>query len=274
MTVSSDLDLLVIYKASDSALSNSKRPISAPTYFARLAQTMVSWLSTATAEGVLYTVDLRLRPEGKAGSIATSIDRLETYFAHDAWVWEKLALTKARFIAGDAVLAKQLNAVINKIVNKLHDRELVGKAVDSMLNRISKSQNRQSKWHLRTRDGGIVHLDLLIQAMRLENGDLFSNTGQSPLDILDRLAAVGKIKSDNFTELKTAISLFNEVHQCIRLTFGEANHVPNTLPARLRTFLLTRIDLADEDQLALLLNASLDQVHSQLLNYCGIYKAK
>ena len=50
--------------------------------------------------------------------------------------------------------------------------------------------------------------------------------------------------------------------------------VPNTLPARLRTFLLTRIDLADEDQLALLLNASLDQVHSQLLNYCGIYKAK
>ena len=44
-----------------------------------------------TAEGVLYTVDLRLRPEGKAGSIATSIDRLETYFAHDAWVWEKLA---------------------------------------------------------------------------------------------------------------------------------------------------------------------------------------
>ena len=94
-------------KPPKSAISNSKRPISAPIYFARLAQTMVSWLSTATAEGVLYPVDLRLRPEGKAGSIATSIERLETYFAHDAWVWEKLALTKTRFIAGDACLCKK-----------------------------------------------------------------------------------------------------------------------------------------------------------------------
>ena len=123
---------------------------------------------------------------------------------------------------------------------------------------------------MRTRDGGLVHLDLLIQAMRLENGNLFDDTGQSPSEILDRLVAVEKINYPDFTELKAATSLFNEVHQCIRLTFGEANHVPNTLPARLRTFLLTRIDLADEDQLALLLNASLDQVHNQLLNYSRI----
>ena len=274
MTVSSDLDLLVIYKASEFALSNGKRPISAPIYFARLAQTMVSWLSTATAEGVLYPVDLRLRPEGKAGSIATSIDRLETYFAHDAWVWEKLALTKARCIAGDATLSKQLKVVIHKIVNKSHDRGVVGKAVGSMLNRIHKSQNGQSKWHLRTRDGGLVHLDLLIQAMRLENGHLFNDTGQSPLDILDRLAEVEKISSSDFTELKVATSLFNEIHQCIRLTFGDASLVPNTLPVKLQTFMLTRIDLADEDQLTLLLNASLDQVHNQLLTYSKIEKLK
>ena len=65
MTVSSDLDLLVIYEAPESATSNSKRPMGAPIYFARLAQTMVSWLSTATAEGVLYPVDLRLRRKAK-----------------------------------------------------------------------------------------------------------------------------------------------------------------------------------------------------------------
>ncbi len=274
MTVSSDLDLLVVYKASESALSDSKRPISAPIYFARLAQTMVSWLSTATAEGILYPVDLRLRPEGKAGSIATSIDRLETYFANDAWIWEKLALTKARFIAGNATLAKQLEAVIHKIVNKSHDRGVVGKAVGSMLKRIRKSRNGKSKWHLRTRDGGLVHLDLLIQAMRLENGNLFNDTGQSPSDILDRLVTVEKIDSPDFTKLKAATDLFNEIHQCIRLTFGDAHHITNTLPVRLRTFMLTRMDLADEDQLALLLNASLDQVHNQLLNYSKIEKTE
>ena len=146
---------------------------------------MVSWLSTATAEGVLYPVDLRLRPEGKAGSIATSIDRLETYFAHDAWVWEKLALTKTRFIAGDACLAKKLNSAIHKIVNQPHQRAVVSAAVGGMLNRIRKLQSKKSTWHLRARDGGLVDLDLLIQAMRLEHGNLFDNTGQSPSDILD-----------------------------------------------------------------------------------------
>ncbi len=274
MTVSSDLDLLVIYKASESALSESKQPISAPIYFARLAQTMVSWLSTATAEGILYPVDLRLRPEGKAGSIATSIDRFQTYFAKDAWIWEKLALTKARFIAGDPTLAKQLEAAIHKIVNKSHDRRVVGKAVGSMLKRIRKSRNGKSKWHLRTRDGGLVHLDLLVQAMRLENGNLFNDTGQSPSDILDRLLAVKKINSPDFTELKAATNLFNEIYQCIRLTFGDARHVTNTLPVRLRTFMLTRIDLADEDQLVLLLNETLDQVRNQLSNYSKIEKVK
>ena len=257
MTVSSDLDLLVIYEASGSALSNSKRPISAPIYFARLAQTMVSWLSTATAEGVLYPVDLRLRPEGKAGSIATSIDRLETYFAHDAWVWEKLALTKTRFIAGDACLAKKLNSAIHKIVNQPHQRAVVSAAVGGMLNRIRKLQSKKSTWHLRARDGGLVDLDLLIQAMRLEHGNLFDDTGQSPSDILDRLVATKKITSHNFTELQDAISLFNEVHQCIRLTFGDATQVPNNLPPRLLTFMLIRMDLTDEEQLAFLLKKSL-----------------
>ncbi len=272
MTVASDLDLLVVYEASQAALSISKRPISAPSYFARLAQTMVSWLSTATAEGVLYPVDLRLRPEGKAGSIATSLERLETYFAHDAWIWEKLALTKARFITGDAGLEKKLSAAIHKLVNQPHKREVVGAAVGGMLNRIRKLQNQKSTWHLRARDGGLIDLDLLIQAMRLEHGDLFDGTGQSPSYILDRLVAVKKIKAPNFNELQDAISVFNEVHQCIRLTYGEATHVPNQLPSRLLTFMLIQMDLADENQLALLLKKSLDQVRNQLLFYIGVKK--
>ena len=138
MTVSSDLDILFVYDASEAALSDGKRPINASTYFARLAQTMVSWLSTATAEGVLYPVDLRLRPEGEAGSIATSLDRLETYFAGDAWIWEKLALAKAQPIAGDAELTKKLHLAIHAIVNQPHDHSLIGPAISNMLVRIRK----------------------------------------------------------------------------------------------------------------------------------------
>ena len=91
---------------------------------------------------------------------------------------------------------------------------------------------------------------------------------------MDRLYAFNKITSPDFTELQDAISLFNEVHQCIRLTFGDATRVPNPLPSRLLTFMLTRIDLADENQLVLLLKTSLDHVHDQLLTYTRIEKIK
>ena len=274
MTVSSDLDLMIIYEASETVLSKGKRSINAPTYFARLAQTMVSWISTATAEGVLYPVDLRLRPEGKAGAIATSLERLKIYFANDAWVWEKMALSKARSIAGDACLTKNLNAVIHKIVNQPHNHATVGPAVKTMLQRVQKSRNTQSKWHLWAHNSGLVDLDFLIQAMRIQYGDLFADTGQSPLDILETMVSASKISQSHFSELRDAVNLFEEVHQCIRLTFGNAAAAPSTLPVPLRKFMLTRMDLANEDQLILLLKASLCQVQKHLENYTIIDRKK
>ncbi|MDC1383445.1 bifunctional [glutamine synthetase] adenylyltransferase/[glutamine synthetase]-adenylyl-L-tyrosine phosphorylase [Candidatus Puniceispirillum sp.] len=274
MTVGSDLDLMIIYEAPKTVLSKGSRPINAPTYFARLAQTMVSWISTATAEGVLYPVDLRLRPEGKAGAIATSLERLDAYFANDAWVWEKMAMSKARSIAGDTCLTNNLETTLHQIVNQPHHHATVGKAVKTMLERVRKSRNTQSKWHLWAHNGGLVDLDFLIQAMRIQYGDLFAGTGQSPLDILETMVSASKISQSRFSELHDAVNLFEEVHQCIRLTFGNAAAAPSSLPVPLRKFMLTRMDLANEDQLTLLLKASLCQVQKHLENYTMINHKK
>jgi glutamate-ammonia-ligase adenylyltransferase len=267
MTVSSDLDLLFVYDAPEDALSDGKRPINAPTYFARLAQTMVSWLSTATAEGVLYPVDLRLRPEGEAGAIATSLDRLKTYFAADAWIWEKLALAKARPIAGNADLTEKLHLAIHAIVNQPHDHSLIGPAIDNMLVRIRKVRKGKSKWHLRARDGGLVELDLLIQGMRLQHGDLFDQTGQSIAAILAQLEISGKINANHAEALQDADRLLSEIHQCLRLTFGNAALVPDQLPLPLQQFMLARMDLADEQQLTLQLETTLETVFAILTQY-------
>jgi glutamate-ammonia-ligase adenylyltransferase len=267
MTVSSDLDLLFVYDAPENALSDGKRPINAPTYFARLAQTMVSWLSTATAEGVLYPVDLRLRPEGEAGAIATSLDRLKTYFAADAWIWEKLALAKARPIAGNADLTEKLHLAIHAIVNQPHDHSLIGPAIDNMLVRIRKVRKGKSKWHLRARDGGLVELDLLIQGMRLQHGDLFDQTGQSIAAILAQLEISGKINANHAEALQDADRLLSEIHQCLRLTFGNAALVPDQLPLPLQQFMLARMDLADEQQLTLQLETTLETVFAILTQY-------
>mgnify|MGYP001160838624 FL=1 len=267
MTVGSDLDLLFVYDAPNTALSWGERQINAPTYFARLAQTMVSWLSTATAEGVLYQVDLRLRPEGEAGAIATSLNRLETYFADDAWIWEKLALAKARPIAGDAPLKEKLHLVIHSIVNQPHDHSLIGPAIDKMLMRIRKTRKGKSKWHLRARYGGLFELDLLIQGMRLQHGNLFEQTGQSIPAILVQLKTSGKINANHAEHLQDADRLFSEIHQCLRLTFGNSASAPDLLPPPLRQFILARMDLADEQQLTLLLETTFETVLSILNHY-------
>jgi glutamate-ammonia-ligase adenylyltransferase len=258
---------LFVYDAPSTALSRGERQINAPTYFARLAQTMVSWLSTATAEGVLYQVDLRLRPEGEAGAIATSLKRLETYFADDAWIWEKLALAKARPIAGDAPLKVKLHLVIHSIVNQPHDHSLIGPAIDKMLMRIRKTRKGKSKWHLRARYGGLFELDLLIQGMRLQHGDLFEQTGQSIPAILVQLKTSGKINANHAEHLQDADRLFSEIHQCLRLTFGNSASAPDLLPPPLRQFILARMDLADEQQLTLLLETTLETVLFILNHY-------
>jgi glutamate-ammonia-ligase adenylyltransferase len=228
---------------------------------------MVSWLSTATAEGVLYSIDLRLRPEGEAGAIATSLDRLETYFAGDAWIWEKLALAKAQPIAGDTDLTERLHQAIHAIVNQPHDHGLIGPAIDNMLARIRKVRKGKSKWHLRARDGGLVEIDLLIQGMRLQHGNLFGQTGQSITAILTQLKTSGKINANHAEALQDADRLFSEIHQCLRLTFGNVASVPDRLPAPLQQFMLSRMDLADEQQLTLLLETALETVSAILNQY-------
>ena len=105
MTLSSDLDLILIYDApEDSPGSDGRRPLADPTYYARLSQRLISAITAPTGEGRLYEVDMRLRPSGESGPIASSLAAFAQYQRESAWTWEHLALTRARPIAGDPAL--------------------------------------------------------------------------------------------------------------------------------------------------------------------------
>ena len=104
MTVSSDLDLIVIYDAEGAEASHGRRPLAPTVYYARLTQALISALSAPTAEGILYKVDMRLRPSGRQGPLATTLAAFRRYHAEDAWTWEHMALTRARIVAGPAQL--------------------------------------------------------------------------------------------------------------------------------------------------------------------------
>ena len=107
MTAGSDLDLIVVYDAEPTAVASGgvddPRP-PAGQYYARFTQRLISALTAPTAEGALYEVDMRLRPSGRSGPLATSLAAFARYQLEDAWVWEHLALTRGRAVAGPPAL--------------------------------------------------------------------------------------------------------------------------------------------------------------------------
>ncbi|MCC7319846.1 MAG: glutamine-synthetase adenylyltransferase [Rubellimicrobium sp.] len=110
LTATSDLDLIVIYDAGGEAQSGGPRPLPAGSYYARLTQALVTALSAPTAEGRLYAVDMRLRPSGRQGPVATALAAFRAYQETEAWTWEHLALTRARPVAGEAALGAEVEA--------------------------------------------------------------------------------------------------------------------------------------------------------------------
>ena len=201
MSFSSDLDLILIYDIKDGAYSNGKVKLPAKLYFSRFTQALISALTVPTAEGNLFNVDMRLRPSGQKGPVATSIKSFEAYQKNDAWVWETLALSRGRVIAGNAELRKKLKIIIQEILKKESIHKQVVKQVEKMRTSLS-LKNSNSKNFLGVKDGpgNLMDLELLIQM-----GCLLTRRFdyQSPYKMLKILKQVGFFTVDDIKELIT-----------------------------------------------------------------------
>jgi len=122
MTATSDLDMIVIYDPAGQEGSNGKRPLATVQYYARLTQALVTAMSTLTSEGRLYEVDMRLRPSGRSGPVATSVSGFEDYQKNKAWVWEHLALSRACVVAGAPDVISQVQDIRENIICSDHKR--------------------------------------------------------------------------------------------------------------------------------------------------------
>lgn len=119
MTAESDLDLVIVYDFDlDERMSAGPKPLDAAVAYNRLAQRLVAALTVPTRRGHLYEVDLRLRPGGGQGAVAVQWRGFRTYHAEEAELWEHMALTRARVIAGDASLAADLDREVSAIVGR------------------------------------------------------------------------------------------------------------------------------------------------------------
>jgi [glutamine synthetase] adenylyltransferase / [glutamine synthetase]-adenylyl-L-tyrosine phosphorylase len=221
MTFTSDLDLILIFDAPE-AVQGSKgaRPLPVSTYYARLTQRLIGAITAPTAEGRLYEVDMRLRPSGSSGPIATSLESFTLYQRQSAWTWEHMALTRARPVTGSDGLRRRIEQAIEAALVAPRDPGRLVTDVAEMRQRIAVEHSRPAPWELRNRGGGLVDLEFIVQYLMLREASakpivLRRDTGAA-------IAALGdaRVLSPQATQaLSDAHTLLRDVRALLTLLF-------------------------------------------------------
>ncbi|MGB7409002.1 MAG: bifunctional [glutamine synthetase] adenylyltransferase/[glutamine synthetase]-adenylyl-L-tyrosine phosphorylase [Pontixanthobacter sp.] len=169
LTHQSDLDMIYLFSGDHTGDSDGDRPLGTTLYFNRLAQRVSAALSVPTAHGALYEVDTRLRPQGAQGPLAVSIDSFARYQMEDAWIWEHMALTRARVLVGsDAVRTKVANIIADVLARERDPAEL-REAVLAM--RLDMAAHKPAKGPLDAKllRGGLVDLEFMVHFLQLRD---------------------------------------------------------------------------------------------------------
>ncbi len=242
MMAGSDLDLMLVYDAPEDAGESSGRVRLAPSqYFGRAAQAVVSALTVPTRDGKLYDVDMRLRPSGGKGPVAVSLAAFERYHRESAWTWERLALTRARVVAGPKKLTARVQAAIRQALQG-GDPATVLADTAAMRRRLLAELPPQGIWDVKLRRGGLLEVEFIAQALQLRHA---GRSGKSVLDpatrvALGKLAAAGVIGAEDAAALIAADAAWRAIQGLFRIALGRA--IPAEVPAPLQSRLLRRLD--------------------------------
>jgi [glutamine synthetase] adenylyltransferase / [glutamine synthetase]-adenylyl-L-tyrosine phosphorylase len=219
MTLASDLDLILIYDAPPGAeRSDGPQPLSVSAYYARLSQRLIGAITAPTGEGTLYPVDMRLRPSGSAGPIASSLDSFSRYQRESAWTWEHMALTRARTVAGDPALCARIEETIAAVLRLPRDpRRLVADIAD-MRRRIAAENSNPSPWDLRNRRGGLIDLEFIAQYLMLREAAASPQVlHRATADALRALGQAGVLAPQAEQQLAGALGLLRQLHVLLTL---------------------------------------------------------
>lgn len=217
----SDLDVILIYDPQEVDMSTGKRPLATRQYYARLTQAMITALTAPMSQGRLYEVDMRLRPSGSQGPVATSWASFQDYQRNKAWVWEHLALTRARVVAGNAALGADIETFRCEILHR--DRQLgdVLAELRNMRTRIAAAKSPFGIWDAKTGAGRMLDIELVAQAGALLAGVDARDVAAG----LKGAVAVGWFDVADADALHTAYGLFWSVQAAVRLLSGKAINV-------------------------------------------------
>ncbi len=261
MSPTSDVDIILIYDApGDVSFSQGDKPLEITQYYSRLTQRFIAALSAPTGNGVAYCVDMRLRPSGRAGPLATNFRSFEKYQKENAWTWEHMALTRARVIGCSHGLNEAINAVIKNVLTRKRDIKRIKKDIIDMNTLMHETKNNSKRLDIKTGKGGLVDLEFFIQSLQL----IYANKVPSILksnsvEALQELSKQGLLPEDDFENLSNAWHLYSSLIQIFRLCF-EKNIAIEKIPEDLVAFLCSNFNIKNKENLENILENSFKSV--------------
>lgn len=251
MTAASDLDLIVIYDfPPDAAESDGRRPLSPALYYARLTQRLVTSLTTPTKAGRLYEVDLRLRPSGQKGPLATQLSAFALYQREEAETWEHMSLTRARVIAGDSSLARDIDAVVATAIRASRDVSDLAREVADMRALIAREKGEANPWDLKLAAGGLLDIEFIAQFLTLAHAHARPELiDVSTRAMIAKAGEMGLLSAADRATLVDAHRLYTDVTQIMRLTLSGA-FKPEEVASGVKRRIANAAALPEFDQLA------------------------
>lgn len=172
MSAASDLDLIFVYEVpQDAQSSDGVKPLAPSLYFNRLTQRCINALTAMTQEGALYDVDMRLRPSGSKGPIATSLTAFRQYHAESAWTWERMALVRGRVVADTGGIGAKVEATIADILSDQIEATKLLRDAAQMRARLAGEKTTDCIWEVKNLRGGLVDIAFLAQYLSLNHAD-------------------------------------------------------------------------------------------------------
>lgn len=214
----SDLDLVFLHDCPVNSMTRGEKQIDSRQFYLRLVQRIIHLFNVRTSFGILYEVDVRLRPQGEAGLLACSLAAFEDYQMQDAWTWEHQALVRARAIYGEVELIERFKQIRHKVLCKVRDERQLKTEVREMREKMRThlGSTQPDSFNLKIDQGGIGDIEFLSQYLVLNYAHHYPKmtTWSDNVRILELAANYQIMEQDEAQKLTQAyIDMRNEIHQ-------------------------------------------------------------
>ncbi len=234
LTYGSDLDILFVY--SEDRAGAPLSGLSVFEYFSKIAEKVISYLSTLTREGFAFRVDTRLRPTGSKGPLVQSIDAFKNYYESEAETWERQALLRARQVAGDRGVGAAFFSEIRRLIYRDYDRRALANDVRAMRRRMEDEVGKEhgDSYNIKQGAGGLVDIEFIVQYLQLLQGKKYRRL-QVPgtENALHALGQTGLLSGEDHDQLLTSYQFLRQLESRMRIVSNQATSDLSRDPRRL-----------------------------------------